>query len=271
MYAMKSPINKFSLRWSMVLHGFMLLVVIGFAIRHRFVKKKLPAPVEFTVVLPEEMPEPVEETPPAAEPEIEPVREPDPVMPDSLPPIKEAVVAKKEPPKPKPKPKPPKPKPEPKPKKPDPPKKTPFKRGKRVTQKPKTDFTKLKRATVRTPSQKPMSRDDIQRALQAGARPGARNEIPDGEISRCISLVRRAMYDNWEEPGSAEAGPRPAQLTIRLDSAGRVVSYSIHKSSGSKYFDQSVLRAAANVRQIPGLSSGFLKQYETLTIEFILE
>ena len=240
----------------------MLLVVIGFAVRHRLFKKKLPPPVEFTVVLPEDIPEPMVES----KPEVEAVQEPDPVMPENLPPIKKAVVAKKIPLKPKPK----KTKLKPKPKKPDPPKKKTFKKGKRITKKPKTDFSKLKRATV-SPKQKPMSRADIRKALQAGARPGARNSIPEGEISRCISLVRRAMYDNWEQPGSAEAGPRPAQLIIRLDSSGRLVSYRIHKSSGSRYFDQSVLMAAANVRQIRGLSSGFLKQYETLTIEFILE
>jgi len=245
----------------------MLLVVIGFAIRHRFVRKKLPPPVEFTVVLPEDIPEPLEEPQPE---KIEPVQEPDPVMPENLPPIKEAVVPKKEPPKPKPKKKEP-PKPKPEPKKEEPPKKT-FQKGKRITKTPpKEDFTKLKRATVSTPVDKPMSRDEIQKALQAGARPGAKNSLPDGEVSRCISLVRRAMYDNWIQPGSAEAGPNPAQLTIRLDSSGRIVSYRIHKSSGSQYFDQSVLKAAASVRQIRGLSSGFLKQYETLTIEFVLD
>ena len=258
-----SPINRFSLRWSLIFHGFMLLVVIGFAVRHRFFRKKLPPPVEFTVVLPEEIPEPMEEP----EPEVEPVQEPDPVMPENLPPIEKAVVAKKDPPKKKP-PEKKKPKPKPKPTKKDPPKKKTFKKGKRITKKPKTDFTKLKRATVTTSKQKPLSRADIQKALQAGARPGARNSIPDGEVSRCISLVRRAMYDNWEQPAS---GPRPAQLTIRLDKSGRLVSYRIHKSSGDHYFDQSVLKAAANVRQIRGLSSGFLKQYETLTIEFVLE
>lgn len=261
---MNSPLDKNSLRWSLIFHGFLLLVVVGFAVRHRFIRKKLPQPVEFTVVLPEDLPEPIEEH----QPEVEPVTEPDPVMPENLPPIKKAVVAKKVPPKKK---IPPKKKPK---KKPNPPKKNPFKKGTRIVKKPpkpKLDFTKLKRATLIAPDDKPMSRAEIQKALQAGARPGARNSLPDSEVSRCISLVRRAMYDAWVQPGSAEAGPRPALLSIRLDSAGRLVSYQIQSSSGSRYFDQSVLKAAANVQQIRGLSSGFLKQYETLTIEFRIE
>ncbi|MFO7936100.1 MAG: TonB family protein [Kiritimatiellia bacterium] len=264
---MISPINKFSLRWSLVLHGILLLLAIAFAVHHRFIRKKPPAPIEFTVVLPEDMPEPVEVTQPA---ETEPLQEPDPVMPENLPPVKDAVVTRKKPPEPEQKKKP-EPKPRPKPVKKKKPVKKTFKKGKRIIKKPKTDFTKLKRATVTKTADKPMSRDEIRKALQAGARPGNRNSVTENEVSRCISLVRRAMYDSWIQPGSAEAGPRPAQLSIRLDSAGRIVSYRIHKSSGSDYFDQSVLKAAARVRQIRGLSSGFLKQYETLTIEFVLD
>ncbi len=273
---MTSPVNKFSLRWSLIFHGVLLLIVIGFALRHRLIRREMPQPVEFTVVLPEEIPETVEE-----KREEPPVKvEPDPVMPDTPPRVQDAVVLKKEPPKEKPKPQE-KPKPAPKPvekpiakpppKKVEQPKPEPFKRGRRVETQPKEDFTKLQRATVTTSQEKPLSSDEIRKALQAGARPGARNTLPDSEVSRCISLVRRAMYDAWIQPGSAEAGPRPAQLTIRLDSAGRLVSYRIKQSSGSAYFDQSVLKAAAGVQQIRGLSADFLTKYETLTIEFVLD
>ena len=96
------------------------------------------------------------------------------------------------------------------------------------------------------------------------------SQIED-EISRCIVLVRRAMYDAWQQPGAADAGPRPALLDIRLDSSGRVVSYRIRQSSGSPYFDQTVLKAAANAAPIRGLTPAFLKRYETLTVEFKLE
>jgi TonB family protein len=90
-------------------------------------------------------------------------------------------------------------------------------------------------------------------------------------MSRCVLLVRRAMYEAWDQPGAGETGSRPALLDIRLDSSGRVVSYRIRQSSGSAFFDQTVLKAAANVAPIRGLSVAFLKQYETLTVEFKLE
>jgi TonB family protein len=266
-----SPVNRFSLRWSLILHAVLLLVLAGFALRHRFFKKKIPPPVEFTVVLPETVSEQT------VSPETQPtpvVSEPDPVMPENLPPIRDAVVVKKKPPRKKPKPKSekkPEPKPESKPKKVERTTPKPFKKGKRVVNRPKEDFTKLKRAAVPAVQDKPLSSTEIRKALQAGARPGTKNTLPDSEVGRCISLVRRAMYDAWVQPGSAESGSRPVQLTIRLDSAGRLVSYRIQQSSGSSYFDQSVLKAAASVSQIRGLSSGFLRQYETLTIEFVLD
>ena len=238
------------------------MAVVGFAVRHRFTRKEMPKPVEFTVVLPQDMPEPEKIHKERA------VSEKDPVMPENLPPVKDAVIKKKKPPKKKP--------PKKKPPVKKPPKKAvkkPFVKGSRVVKKrpkPKEDFSKLKRATT-APTQRPLSRKEIERALQSGARVGTRNSLPDSEVSRCISLVQRAMYDSWSQPGSSEAGPRPALLDIRLDKSGRLVSYSIRQSSGSRYYDQSVLKAAANVRQIRGLSAGFLKQYEILTIEFRIE
>ena len=118
---------------------------------------------------------------------------------------------------------------------------------------------------------KRLTRSEIEKALRDGAKPGMRNVLPDDEISRCVVLVRRAMYEAWQQPGVADAGPRPALLDIRLDSTGRVVSYRIRQPSGSAYFDQTVLKAAANAPPIRGLSAAFLKQFETLTVEFKLE
>jgi len=248
----------------MIFHGLLLMVVIGFAVRDRFIRKEQPQPVEFTVVLPQELPAPIQDTP-EVKPKVKPVVEPDPKMPESLPLVKDAVVQKKKPEK-KPEPKPVK-KPEPKP-----PEKKPFEKGKRIAPKPvikQPDFSKLKPAVLT--DAKPLSRDQIKSALLAGAKPGVKNTLPESEMSRCISLVQRAMYESWNQPGLAEAGPLPALLDIRLDKGGRIVSYRIRQSSGSAYFDQSVLKAAANVRQVRDLSLEFLNQYETLTIEFRIE
>ncbi|MDD4102181.1 MAG: TonB family protein [Kiritimatiellae bacterium] len=273
----RGPVNSYSLKCSLVLHGTLLAMALILPLLPSCRRKDLVIPLDFTVVLDENLVEPEEvpvepETAPPTASDPEPL--PEPPKPVPLPDApKEAVVVKKvEKPKP-PEKKPPEPKPAPKLK---PPAKKPFVKGKRVEApnkavKPKEDFSKLKPVTAMPSTDKRLTRAEIEKALRDGAKPGTRNVLPDDEISRCVVLVRRAMYEAWEQPGVADAGPRPALLDIRLNSSGRVVSYRIRQSSGSVYFDQTVLKAAANAAPIRGLSVEFLKQFETLTVEFKLE
>ncbi|HHU16422.1 MAG: TonB C-terminal domain-containing protein [Kiritimatiellae bacterium] len=291
------PVNSYSLKWSMVLHGLLLVTAVVVPLIPGCRPKELTIPVDFTVVLeenlvepnvPDDVPEP-EPTPdpPKPEPLPDPPKPeplPDPPKPQPLPdPPKDVVATEKKPDPPKKKPDPPKKQPEKKPTPPKPkppPKKQEFQKGKRVeAAKPKQPrfedlykpYDPSKPTSTKPVTDKKLSRAEIEKALRAGARPGTRNIIPEDEIARCVLLVRRALYDAWSQPGSADAGPRPALLDIRLDGAGRIVSYRIRQSSGSAYFDQTVLKAAANAQPIRGLSSNFLKQYENLTVEFKLE
>lgn len=276
----KGPVNSYSLKWSLSFHGALLALAVVLPLLPMFRKKELAIPLDFTVVLEENevapnvppQPEPPPKTPEPPKPEPEPdppkpVPIPDPVVKD---PVVVKKVEKPKPPEKKPDPPPPKKKPEP----PKPPEKKPFVKGTRVEARPaqpSQDFTKLKPVTTAPVTEKRLTKAEIAKALQDGAKPGTRNVLPEDEVSRCVMLVRRAMYEAWEQPGAGDAGPRPALLDIRLDSSGRVVSYRIRQSSGSAYFDQTVLKAAANVAPIRGLSLAFLKQYETLTVEFKLE
>ena len=280
------PVNSYSLKWSMALHGVLLFLAVVVPLLPSFRPKEVAIPLDFTVVLEENLVEP--NVPPdtvkaeqVKPPDPEPEPEPAPLKPVPLPdPPKDAVVVeKKKEPEKKKLPEPVK-KPDPV-KKPEPAKKTEFKKGKRVEapkkpQQPKFEelykpYDPSKPASVKPLTDKKLSRAEIEKALRDGARPGVRNEIPADEISRCVFLVKRAMYEAWEQPGAGDAGPRPALLDIRLDSSGRIVSYRIRQSSGSAFFDQTVLKAAANAAPIRGLSLAFLKQYESLTVEFKLE
>ena len=83
------------------------------------------------------------------------------------------------------------------------------------------------------------------------------------------AAVRRALYEAWVQPGAGDADPRPA-LLASVWTARLIVSYRIRQSSGSAFFDPTVLKAAA-AQPIRGLSLYFLKQYEVLTVEFKLE
>lgn len=282
----KGPVNSYSLIWSLVLHGILLLLAVVVPLLPSFRPKEIAIPLDFTVVLDENLIEPnvpdIREPQPKSAPQPEPEprhAEPAPAPPNPQPlpePPKDAVVikkkqTKKEPPKVKP----PVPVKKPPVKKPE-----PFKKGKRV-EAPKTPsppkfediykpYDPSKDVRTKPVTDKRLTRAEIEKALRDGARPGTRNEIPEDEIARCVLLVRRAMYEAWEQPGAGDAGARPALVDIRLDSSGRVVSYRIRQSSGSAFFDQTVLKAAANAQPIRGLSLAFLKKYETLTVEFKL-
>lgn len=262
---MSGPINKFSIRWSLILHGILLLcAVVGPWLPWFRHPKELQVPVDFTVVLEANNIPPEADTPPPAE--VPDDYEPPQPIPD---PPKEAVVVTKKEKEPEKK-KPPEPKKEtPKPKE--------FVKGKRVVRKVENpmpapqakqeDFSKkYKRLTDAM-----LTRAEIEKALREGARAGTHNSIPPDEMSRCVLLVKRALYDGWDQPGLADAGARPVLMDIRLDAAGRIVSYRIRQSSGSAFFDQSVLKAAANCPPIRGLTQAFIKQYETLSIEFKLQ
>lgn len=263
---MLGPINSFSLRWSCFLHGMILLCAIIIPLFPSFQKQPVEV-VEFTVVLDENLIPPAPQTdkrPPKHPPKVDPeqdVIEPEPLkkLPD---PIKDAVVLEKKKEKEKEKLKVP-------PKLKDPEKPKEFKKGERVNkpiEKPKVDFTKLRPVT-----EKLLSPNEIAKALASGAKAGIRNQLPANEISLCVSLVRNALYEAWDQPGQGEAGSRPAKLYIRLDASGRISIYRISQSSGSAHFDTTVLKAAANCPSIRGLSVAFLKEHDELTIEFKLE
>ena len=97
---------------------------------------------------------------------------------------------------------------------------------------------------------------------------GDSNSVPMDERQRCLLLIKRALYDVWDRPTLADAGRQAALLEVRFDLSGRVVGAAIAQSSGSDSMDRSVLLAARGVTRVDGLTTGFLKEYSKLTVEF---
>jgi len=260
----KSPVNAYSLKWSCGLHGLLLFSAAIIPLLPHSRPREIQLITEFTVVLEENLIEPATVSPsptPMPEPQRpKPEPMPEPKPPEKLPEPKDVIPI--EPIK-----KPQEKKPDP-PKKPEPPPKREFVRSTTRVERPvsnnQQDFTKLKPVT-----EKKLTPAEIRKLLDDGAKPGTRNQIPQDEISRCYSLIVQALYNAWAQPGSAGGNP-VATLEIRFDSTGRIISYRITKSSGDAHYDQTVLKAAANCPPIRGLTQGFLKQYDKLTVEFKL-
>jgi TonB family protein len=235
-------------------------------------------PMEFIVVTEENAADMLAEEPnEEVEPEPEPDPKPDP-LPPPPPPEPEPDPLPPPPPKPEPpKPEPPKPTPpKPEPKKPDPPKKEkpkekpkpkPIKIGKRVG-----PVTTGKKDPKKAATQKALSADEIAKLLAAGAKSGNKNQIPKNEASRCYGAIQRAFYDACTQYG-LETSPtgRDPQLTISFGANGRVTNIRIAQSPGDRTYDNQVLQACRQVRQISGLSQAFLKEYKTVTLRLSVD
>ena len=202
------------------------------------------------------------------------------------------------PPKEQPKPEPPKPQPKPE----EPPKvdekveavekipekkkkefkksevKQPDKKPEKKVEKPKKEFKKgeiKKPPKIQPPVKlppgkgtsrdKPLSQAEIMKALAAGAKFGASNQLAENEEQRCISLISRRFYECWTDFNWSE-NLQPVLLSVRFGGGGKILGYKIVQSSGDAKVDQSVLAAAKRADHVSGLSAEFLKKYPEITI-----
>jgi len=123
-------------------------------------------------------------------------------------------------------------------------------------------------ARTRTPPR--LSKGEWDRMFGVTAPLGQTDSVPMDERQRCLILIKRALYDAWDQPALSDSGTRPAELEVRFDASGRVVSYRITQPSGSETLDRSVLMAARAVPRVEGLTARFLRDYPKWTVEFKL-
>lgn len=113
---------------------------------------------------------------------------------------------------------------------------------------------------------------NLAQLLQSGAyKPGARNSGLDAsEEQRCLAIIKRAFYDRWTRPVKT-LDMRDIVLHVQFGRDGRIAGYRLVQSSGDKAADDSVLKAAARVGAVHGLSSGFLERFPELDISFTVK
>ncbi len=244
-----------------------LLIVVGAnSCIHRKVQPEV-MPVEFIVAVDDgpEMTEPVK--PVDAVPEVKPPPPPppapipDPPPADVVPEEVKKIETKPKPPETKPKPpvvKPPEPKPEIKPKPPEAKPKPPDTKPTTPVRKP----IELGRRVVTAPNKNPpppgirLSPEEIQRRLALGATPGNRNLMPEGD-SLDYEVIRRQLYKAWAQPGSVP-NQVTAEVEIRMNAAGTIISRRMLRASGNAVMDRSVMDAVQSVFRIDGLTPGFI-------------
>ena len=116
-----------------------------------------------------------------------------------------------------------------------------------------------------TSRDKPLSQAEIMKALAAGRKFGASNQLVANEEQRCVSLITRRFYECWTDFNWSE-NLRPVLLTVKFGGGGKILGYRIVQSSGDAKVDESVLSAAKRADHVSGLSADFLKRYPEVTI-----
>ncbi|MFQ5912488.1 MAG: energy transducer TonB [Nitrospinota bacterium] len=65
--------------------------------------------------------------------------------------------------------------------------------------------------------------------------------------------IARIFYAAWVLPQSLQAADLKATLVIHIDRKGQIVKTEVERSSGNRFFDESVMRAVAKVQAAGGL------------------
>jgi len=113
--------------------------------------------------------------------------------------------------------------------------------------------------------------DEIRKFLAMGAKASDHTSIPGDEQVRCFEIVRRTMYEAWNQPSSEDAGDAVADVTISLSRDGGVISRRMTRKSGNALFDESVMHAVNSVQYVEFLTPAFLSKYREIRITFRLE
>lgn len=244
--------------------------------------KETTIPIDLTVVVHENLDGNEDEPPPLKPPEPTP---PPPTPPNAKPvervetppkvdPKVDAVVKTHEKTKPKPPPKEVKPKPEK-------PKKTAeqLRKEKEERERKRLEEIRNRGKVVKASTQKPpkerqpngrtgkQTRADIEKLLNEGYRPGRTDSIAKDEYQRCVSLIQRAFYSQWDRPPWTDT-LREMYLSVQLGPGGRILGYRLVQGSGDARADATVLQAASRVKGISGLTPEFISQNKTVKVRF---
>jgi TonB family protein len=131
----------------------------------------------------------------------------------------------------------------------------------------------IKRPQGGTVQKSNLSAEEIRRLLAAGARISDRTSIPMGDLWEAgyYNHVHEMMYRVWNQPASLSAGAGlSAEVLIRVQHDGAIVSRKIARSSGNSLMDESVMKALQSVPWLKSLPTQFEDESKEIRILFEL-
>ena len=132
---------------------------------------------------------------------------------------------------------------------------------------------KIKRPQGGTVAKSNLSADEIRRLLAAGARISDRTSIPMGDLWEAgyYNHVHEMMYRVWNQPTSLSAvSGISAEVLIRVQRDGTILSREMVRSSGNALMDESVMTAVRSVSKLKSLPSQFSGSTKDIRILFEL-
>ncbi len=108
---------------------------------------------------------------------------------------------------------------------------------------------------------------DLEKMLNQGYRYGARNQLAANEEQRCASLIKDAIYREWDkESFNYHEGLRNIQVKLQLGAGGKVRGFTVLSGSGDADVDRTAQNALTRLRgtKIYGLTEQFVKKYPEL-------
>jgi TonB family protein len=132
---------------------------------------------------------------------------------------------------------------------------------------------KIKRPQGGTVRKSDLSADEIRRLLAAGARISDHTSIPMDDLWEAgyYNHVHEMMYRVWNQPTSLSASSGlSAEVLIRVQRDGAIVSRKMIRSSGNSLMDDSVMKAVQSVSKLKPLPSQFEGTSKDIRILFEL-
>jgi TonB family protein len=86
-----------------------------------------------------------------------------------------------------------------------------------------------------------------------------------------MAVIKNTLYSLWDQPAKEDVGSAVAVMKLQLGGGGRVTRAVLSRRSGNAALDDSVERAASDIRRIRGLTPGFIRRHPSVTISFSVD
>lgn len=109
-----------------------------------------------------------------------------------------------------------------------------------------------------TAGKRQLTEKEILEMLRLGAKPSNVNVIPQGDAFY-RAIIQAACYDTWIQPTYEASRGLVAEVSLRFDLDGNIVSAELLRKTGVPAMDDSVMAAVRSLRRIDGLSPDWLR------------